>query len=63
MKHRAASLRQQSYFFERQSRKGTRDAIATLRVLGERSLQRGKDLHTVFRKKPTYVFLHNSEKK
>jgi len=24
--------------------KGTRDAIATLRVLGERSLQRGKDL-------------------
>ena len=24
--------------------KGTRDAIATIRVLGERSLQRGKDL-------------------
>ena len=28
--------------------KGTRDAIATLRVLGERSLQRGKDLCICF---------------
>jgi len=28
--------------------KGTRDAIATLRVLGERSLQRGSDLCICF---------------
>ena len=28
--------------------KGTKDAVATLRVLGERSLQRGKDLCIMF---------------